>query len=97
MSVPGLGQELKRRGEMVLIERAIRQGWDITPKGRADALSLISEVLDDPQATGREKLRACSVAIAMDTQNLEDEEEAALFEHAALVGRLLELEARAQR
>jgi hypothetical protein len=66
---------MKRRGELRLVEQAIRQRWDITAKGRHDAIELVREVLDDSDATLREKLRACSVAILMEQSNLLDDED----------------------
>jgi len=49
---------LKRRGELLMTEQAIKKGWAISPKARTDALILIAEILSDPNATDREIKRA---------------------------------------
>lgn len=77
---------MKRRGELNLIATAIRQGWDITDKGRSDALALVREVLDDSAATQRERLRACSVALLMEQRNMLDDDDAALLELVKRLG-----------
>lgn len=87
---------MQRRGELKLVQQAIRQGWDITPKGRVDAMALVREVLADDQASARERLRACSVALEMEQANLVAEEDAQLLETVRQIGACLELAASAR-
>lgn len=65
---------MKRRGEMRLIEQAIRGGWDVPEKSRIAAVALIKEIIDDPKATDREILRAANLAILMEEANLKARE-----------------------
>ena len=81
---------MKRRGELALIQQAIRDGWNITAKGRHDALALVREVLEDPDATQRETLRACSVAIQMSESDLLMDEDAYLLETVKRIGQQLQ-------
>lgn len=81
---------MKRRGELKLIEQAIRQGWQITPKGREDALALVSEVIADDSASHRELLRACKAAIAMSEHNMLADGDAELLAMVQRIGRLLD-------
>ena len=81
---------MKRRGELKLIEQAVRNGWNITARGRQDALALVREVLADSHATQRESLRACSVVIAMNAADLLADEDAALLRQVKRIGQELE-------
>jgi hypothetical protein len=87
---------MKRRGELKLIEQAIRQGWNITAKGRSDAIELVRDVLADSDATARESLRACSVAVQMAEANLLADEDADLLAQVTRIGQLLEAKAKAK-
>ena len=84
---------MKRRGELRLIEQAVRGGWNITAKGRDNALQLVREVLADSDASPRERLRACSVAIAMSESDLLADSDDDLLETVKLIGQQLENEA----
>ena len=64
---------MKIRGELKLIEQALRNGWPITPKGAADALVVVREVLSDPTANPRATLRAAKIVMLMEQQNIEIE------------------------
>ena len=64
---------MKIRGELKLIEQALRNGWDITPQGAADALVLVREVLSDTRANPRATMRACKILMLMEMQNIEIE------------------------
>lgn len=85
---------MKRRGELALIQQAITHGWNITDKGRDDAIALVSEVLADSDATAREKFRACRVVVAMADSNLLADQDAYLLETVKRIGQQLELAAR---
>ena len=62
----GESSDMKRRGELRMIERAVNQGWDVPDAERQRSIAFAAEVLDDPRATDREKLTACRVMIAME-------------------------------
>ena len=62
---------MKTRGELKLIQQALNNGWAITPKGAADALALVEEVLNDPMANERAKMRACKIVLLMEQQNIQ--------------------------
>ena len=64
---------MKRRGELKLIQQALNNGWAITPQGVADALELVTEVLKDPLANDRERMRACKIVLLMERANIEIE------------------------
>lgn len=49
---------LRRRGELRQIQRAIVQGWNVSPEQREKAIALINSTLNDPNATSRETERA---------------------------------------
>ncbi len=66
---------IKRRGEMVLIERAINGGWDVPEAARRKAVELVAEVMADPRATKRELLRASRLALRMEQDNMRFEEQ----------------------
>ena len=87
---------MRRRGELRLIEQAIRGGWLITAKGRDDALALVREVLADSHATQRELLRACSVAIAMSESDLLADDDDDLLRQVKRIGQSLENAVRAK-
>ena len=87
---------MKRRGELKLIEQAIRQGWNITAKGRDDALQLVREVLADSHATDRERLRACRTAIAMSESDLLADDDDDLLATVQRIGLTLENAVRAK-
>lgn len=59
---------MRRRGELRLIAQAIRNGWDITPQGRENAIKLIGEILNDPNATTRESVLAAKLVLLINTQ-----------------------------
>ena len=86
---------MKRRGELKLIEQAVRGGWDITARGRDDALQLVREVLADSDATPRERLRACRTAIAMSESDLLADEDDDLLATVQRIGQSLENAVRA--
>ncbi len=69
----GMGSPMKRRGQLRMIERAIKQGWNTPPAERERAAELIAEILADPDATTRERLRACEVGIAMEQTCIDDD------------------------
>ena len=77
---------MKTRGELRLIEQAIRNGWAITPKGAADAMELVAAVLSDQMANDRERLRAAKIILLMESQNLESEIDSALLSQVRLMG-----------
>jgi len=49
---------MKLRGELRMIERAIRQGWQTPLDKQQEAFSLAFSTLDNPNATAREKAAA---------------------------------------
>jgi len=49
---------MKRRGELLMVEQALKKRWAISLKARTDAMDLIAEILSDPNATDREVKRA---------------------------------------
>ena len=77
---------MKTRGELMLIQQALNNGWAITPKGAANALALVEEVLKDPMANDRERLRAAKIVLLMESQNIEFEIDSALLEHVKAMG-----------
>lgn len=77
---------MRRRGELKLIQQAILQGWNITAKGRHDAIALLNEVLSDPHATPRERLRACKLAVTMNEADLLLDGDVALLEQVRALG-----------
>ena len=87
---------MKTRGELRLIQQALANNWAITPKGAADALALVREVLGDPHAKSRESLRACSVAIQMSESDLLTDEDDDLLAMVQRIGQELENAARAK-
>jgi len=60
---------MKRRGELLMVEQAIKKGWSISPKARTDALDLIAEILSDATSTEREVKRAQSTRQALEATN----------------------------
>ncbi len=64
---------MKIRCELKLTEQALRNGWAITPKGAADALELVCEVLNDPMANPRATMRAAKIVLLMEAANIEVE------------------------
>ena len=77
---------MKTRGELKLIQQALNNGWAITPKGAADALALVQDVLSDPMAGNRERLRAAKIVLLMESQNIEVAIDSALLEHVKEMG-----------
>jgi hypothetical protein len=61
----GKGLRMKLRGELRMIERAIRQGWETPPAEQERALRLALSVVDDENATQREQLAALRVLDAI--------------------------------
>jgi hypothetical protein len=62
----GVGVRLmKRRGELILIRRAINQGWSTSTAMQHEAIELVLSILDDPDATNREKSGAMNTLHAM--------------------------------
>lgn len=60
---------MKIRGELRLIERAIKQGWPTSPEKQAESVELILATLRDPERTQREKataMRCCTALIESD-------------------------------
>lgn len=49
---------MRLRGELRMIERAIRQGWQTPPCQQMASRELVFSTLDNPQATPREKAAA---------------------------------------
>ena len=62
---------MKRRGELKLIQQALNNGWAITSKGAANAMELVTEVLNDPMANPRATMRAAKIVLLMESQNIE--------------------------
>ncbi len=56
---------MKLRGELRLIERAIRQGWKTPPDKQQRAVDLAIETLRDETANTRERLAAMRVIDAL--------------------------------
>ena len=56
---------MKRRGQLAIIRRAINQGWDTTPEMQRQSIEFVFSVLDDDEATNREKLSALSTLSVM--------------------------------
>lgn len=56
---------MKRRGELILIRRAINQGWSTSTEKQHEAIDLVLSILDDPDATNREKSGALDTLQAM--------------------------------
>lgn len=54
--------------ELRMIEQAIRNDWDITPQGKENAIKLIDEVLNDPNATSRESVLAAELVLLINPQ-----------------------------
>ena len=86
---------MKIRGELKLIEQALRNGWAITPKGAADALVLVREVLSDTTANPRATMRACKIVMLMEQQNIEIEIDESLLARVKTMG--VELNARLKK
>jgi hypothetical protein len=53
---------MKRRGELRMIQQAIRSGWDVPPAQLEQAKILISEIVSDSRSTERERATANQVA-----------------------------------
>lgn len=49
---------MAERNDLLLMERAIRQGWGVSDAEITKALELIERLLSDPNATPRQKERA---------------------------------------
>ena len=49
---------MAERTELLMVERAIRQGWSVPPDEITKALELIERLLQDPTSTPRQKERA---------------------------------------
>jgi hypothetical protein len=64
---------MKRRGELMMIQRAVNQGWDMSAAEREKCLKLIQSVAADPNASDREILRATRIAMTMESHNQVDE------------------------
>ena len=77
---------MKRRGELKLIQQALRNNWAITPKGAADAMALVREVLADSTANERERIRACKIVMLMESQNIEFEIDSELMARVKAMG-----------
>ena len=86
---------MKIRGELKLIEQALRNGWAITPQGAANALALVREVLSDTTANPRGVMRACKIVMLMDSQNMEIEIDQLLLARVRSLG--VELNARLKK
>jgi hypothetical protein len=54
------------RNELLLIENAIKKGWDVPERQIAEAKRLAQDVLADPDSTAREKQRAQSTMDAIE-------------------------------
>lgn len=77
---------MKTRGELKLIEQALRNNWAITPKGCANAMALVREVLNDKSANPRAVLRACKICVLMEMQNIEIEIDEQLLARVKAMG-----------
>ena len=60
---------MKRRGQLRLIERSIRQGWDTPEDEQRRAWDFVQSVLDDPAATAREREAGLRVIHALVQQD----------------------------
>ncbi len=87
---------MKRRGELKLIQQALNNGWDVTPKGRVDAMALVDEVLNDPNANHRELLRACTIVRQMEAADMQIDLDDALVERVKQIGMFLNTKANAK-
>ena len=83
---------MRTRGELRLIERAIREGWDIPEAGRRNALKTVLGVLESSESTDRELFRACRVAILMEGANQNDELDSELYQRVKEHGIRIERE-----
>jgi hypothetical protein len=52
---------MKLRGELRMIERALKQGWDTPVEKQRESMELVFATLDDPNATSREQAAALRV------------------------------------
>ena len=77
---------MKIRGELKFIQQALNNGWAITPRGAADALALVAEVLNDPMANPRATMRAAKIVLLMESQNIELEIDERLLARVRLMG-----------
>ncbi len=77
---------MKRRGELKLIQQAFNNGWAITPQGVADALELVTEVLNDPMANPRATMRAVKIVFLMEAANIQIEIDARLLARVKALG-----------
>ncbi len=84
---------MKRRGELKLIQQALNNGWEITPKGRDDAMALVTEVLSDPNANHRETMRACKILVSMEAADIEIDLDELLFEQVKQLGTIFNMKA----
>lgn len=66
---------MKRRGEMMLVRRALAAGWGTYEQqleNRARGIDLAREVFDDQTASTREQISACHIALTVDGLFLND-------------------------
>ncbi len=55
---PADAADLLRRSDMILIERAVRNGWPMTPDKLAYEMSRLQTVIDDRSRSDRDRWRA---------------------------------------
>lgn len=54
-----------RPADLLLVRRAIREHWDVSPSVREQVVGRIVDLFDDPQANPRWQVAACHSFIAM--------------------------------
>jgi hypothetical protein len=84
------------RSDARLLERALRQGWNIPPKMRTRIIKALGEILDDEKSTRREKTSAARALMQASRIELDAIQvaEGALYEN--LVDRMETLESEFQ-
>lgn len=61
---------MRPRGAMRMLTRAVKEGWPVSESQRAEAVELVDAVLSNPHSTAREILGAGRLITAMEKANL---------------------------